>query len=159
MDGREKENFIRNYVERQRAYLSAYCKDDLHPSGSPTKVLNSGAALGFDTPVLQPRTLQSSGPPPPKLRDEQRLQCPRRVESLANRQLPRSSPSCAVASNADKVNEKRPAGKKSSKKIRTPPSDREREARKSTCLLLPHPYNSHQDSLNVGSGKDGNVRS
>ncbi|KIK30613.1 hypothetical protein PISMIDRAFT_5985 [Pisolithus microcarpus 441] len=129
MDGQEKENFIRNYVERQRAYLSAYCKDDLHPSGSPAKVPNSGAALGFDTPVLQPRTLRSSGPPPPKLRDEQRLQCPRRVESLANRQLPRSSPSRAVASNADNVNEKRPAGKKCSKKTRTPPSDREREAR------------------------------
>lgn len=129
MDGREKENFIRNYVERQRAYLSAYCKDDLHPSGSPTKVPNSGAALGFDTPVLQPRTLRNSGPPPPKLCEERRLQCPRRAGFPAERQRsPRSSPSRAVASNADKVNEKR-ISKKPSKNTRTSPSDREREAR------------------------------
>ncbi|KAI6105652.1 hypothetical protein F5141DRAFT_140958 [Pisolithus sp. B1] len=130
MDEREKENFIRSYVERQRAYLSAYCKDDLHPSGSPTKV-PSGGAFGFDTPVLQPRTLQNSGPPP-KLRGGQRLRgekCPRRAESPADKQLPGSSPPRALASNADKENDKRPAGKRSSKKQRTPPSDREHEAR------------------------------
>ncbi|KAI6110474.1 hypothetical protein EDD17DRAFT_311641 [Pisolithus thermaeus] len=126
MDEREKENFIRSYVERQRAYLSAYCKDDLHPSGSPTKVPSSGA-FGFDTPVLQPRTFRTSGPPP-KLRGGQRLQgekCPRQAESPADKQLPPRT----VASNVDKENDKRLAGKRSSKKTRTPPSDREHEAR------------------------------
>ncbi|KAI6047259.1 hypothetical protein EDC04DRAFT_2887066 [Pisolithus marmoratus] len=137
MDAREKENFIRSYVEQQRAYLSAYCRedpiddDDQHPSGSPTKVPSSGA-LGFDTPVLQPRTLQNSAPPP-KLHGGQRLQgkkCPRRAEpQTTEKQLSHSSPPPTVASDADKENEKPPARKRSSKKTRTPPSDCEHEAR------------------------------
>lgn len=136
---REKENFIRNYIEQQRVYLSAYCKEgligdvDFHRSGSPQKVPNS-SALGFDTPILQPRALRSG--PLEQLHGGQRLQaekCSHRAKSLAEREPSRSSPQRTVAANdADKENEKLPTRKRcsnESKKTRTPSSDREHEAR------------------------------
>ena len=57
MDGEEKQRFVQQYVERQRAYLPTYTAEGLvhECRGTPARPSRSDAGFGFDTPVLRPR--------------------------------------------------------------------------------------------------------
>ncbi|KAH7887813.1 hypothetical protein F5I97DRAFT_895874 [Phlebopus sp. FC_14] len=143
MNKQEKARFIQNYIEQQKAYISAYSAQDLvdaveTPSKQQRSRRNCDDAFGFDTPVLRPRVgrLVSSKP-------EQKARSNGRAnhDATASARKPAvpdqgsEEHSANLEAKSDKENQETTTKKKtttgsSSSKAPSPPhSDDEREAR------------------------------
>lgn len=138
MDKQQKDKFIRDYVEKQKAYISAY-RDDGSRSQMATPRQEQREKFWFDTPVLQPRK-------PRPLHANSHIKegkCPRRERVPAVQDPDKRLAPCRVAVSQDGHNKenKRPHARKSvsnrSKGKRTSPMDDEYVARKS-CLCPLH---------------------
>lgn len=56
MDSQDRQRFVQQYVERQKAYIPTYATEDAaNEYRTPSKQPRSDLEFGFDTPVLRPR--------------------------------------------------------------------------------------------------------
>ncbi|KAF9247227.1 hypothetical protein BU15DRAFT_70061 [Melanogaster broomeanus] len=168
MDKQEKDRFIQDYVEHQKAYLSNYSTNGLlndctSPTGTPSRQLRSDE-FGFATPVLRPRVSKVTNSQPTlqaKSNRKQQQETKPDDAPRARKRPPAALPSKAAASepstsgdDSDQENEAPVPHKKSKrprpKQKKTPSlldtdgeraarlADRRERKRKKRAIVNPH---------------------